>query len=294
MRTNRFTRLSRLLLGASLLSCISVPVAAAQDNPWSFSAGVDYTSGDYGEAQDTTIYQIPLTAAYRGNNWSFAITVPYVDLEGSGNIIPGAAGGVGGGGAGGAAAGLGIGGGGIDLGISLPGQSPSPAPVPPPVPTTIQEQGLGDATLSLSFAPFRHESGGGLTIGAGARLPTGDEDKSLGAGEVIGSLGANYALPLTDSFSLYGGVGYAHGFESEEGGVFGGIGAQIQASSHFLIGAGVDWSESTVSGTEDATSATLYTGYDLTSRTRLVAYASGGLTDTSPDLGAGLRLIFRP
>jgi hypothetical protein len=293
MRKHHLTRIGRLLLGATVLASISAP-GAAQAGEWSFSAGADYTSGDYGEAQETTIYQVPLSTAYRGDNWSFAVTVPYVWLEGSGNIIPGSAGGGAGGGGGGASAGVGLGAGGIDLGVVLPSAGPTASPMPPAIPTTVEEEGLGDVNVSFAFAPFRPSNGGGLTIGVGARLPTGDEEKSLGAGQTIGSIGASYNLPISESFSLYAGAGYAHAFETEDGGMFGSVGANFDIGPNFNLGGGVDWAESTTTGFEDATNATVYAGFDLAARTRLVAYASAGLTNTSPETGAGLRLVFRP
>ncbi|MGQ0532151.1 MAG: hypothetical protein ACT4OF_05585 [Caulobacteraceae bacterium] len=281
------TRLGQLLLGASILACFAGPARAE----WSFSTGVDYTSGDYGEAENTTIYQVPFSAAYRGEGWAFAVTVPYVDLKGTGNIIPGGVGGVGGGV--GDIGGLPGGIGGIDPGIiGLPG--PAPAPAPPPVPTLVDEQGLGDVTVSFAWAPWQSDNGGGLTIGAGARLPTGDEEKSLGAGETIGSLSANYSVPLGDAFSLYAGAGYGYAFDSEEGGIFGGVGAQADLSSRFALGAGVDWAEATTTGFEDSTTATLFARFAMTDSVDLAGYVAAGLTDTSPDTGAGVRISFRP
>ena len=35
--------------------------ARADDGRWIYSTGVDYSTGDYGEAQDTTIVTVPTT-----------------------------------------------------------------------------------------------------------------------------------------------------------------------------------------------------------------------------------------
>jgi hypothetical protein len=294
MTMHALTKVGQLLLGVSIIACVAGPARA--ENDWSFSTGIDYTSGDYGEAEDTTIYQVPFSAAYHGENWVFAVTVPYVDIEGTGNIIPGGVGGVGGG-VGGVAGSVGgvVGGvGGIDIGIGGGVPGPAPSPTPPPVPTLVDEQGLGDVTLSFAWAPYLSDNGGGLSLGLGARLPTADEERSLGAGEAIGSISANYSLALSDAFALYAGAGYSHAFDSDEGGLFGGVGAQAELSDRFSLGAGVDWAEATTTGFEDANTATLFASFDLTSRARLAAYVSAGLTDTSPDTGAGVRIRFRP
>jgi hypothetical protein len=275
MKKLNVTRLGQLLLGASIVACLAAPARAQQ---WSFSTGVDYTSGDYGEAAETTIYQIPLTATYRGDSWAFSASVPYVDLEGTGNIVPGAIGGAGGGV------------GGIDLGLGLGVPGPAPAPLPPGPATLVDEQGLGDVMASFAWAPWQN----GLSLGLSARLPTGDEEKSLGAGETIGSFSVNYAAALSDAFSLYGGVGYGHAFESDTGGTFAGIGAQAELSPSFSLGAGVDWAEATTTGFEDATLATVFADFAMSEHASLSTYVSAGLTDTSPESGAGLRVRFHP
>ena len=66
--------------------------ARADEGRWSFSSGAEYTTGDYGEAQDTTIIIAPFTFGYRTDSWGVRITVPYVSIEGSGNIVPGSSG----------------------------------------------------------------------------------------------------------------------------------------------------------------------------------------------------------
>jgi hypothetical protein len=280
----------RLLLGIGLAAATAAPARA---DDWSFSTGADYTSGEYGEDQDTTILIVPFTAAYGSDRWRASVTVPYVSLEGSGNIIPGTGAGAGSGG-GGATGGGPLGSGGGLLGL-FPGADPaSPPPPPPPTPVTIEEQGLGDTTVSLSVTPFISDGGARFTLGADARLPTGDEERSLGAGETVGSVAAAYSQPLGERAAIYGAVGYQRAFESEADSFLANIGAESFVSEHVLLGASVDWAEASVDGRPNASQASLYTGIRANDHVRFVAYASAGLSDTSPDTGAGVRLVFRP
>src|SRR5262249_54355950 len=123
----------------------TVAGGATGSGHWAFAIGADYTNGDYGEAQDTTIYQIPLSAGFASDRFSVSLTVPYVPLKGWGDIIPGGVsafgpGSTGGGGGGGGAVGGLAGGVGNGLGLSVGGglinviPPPRAAPSPPPPP----------------------------------------------------------------------------------------------------------------------------------------------------------------
>lgn len=47
-----------------LTLCTAAMAPLAQAEGWSFSSGVDYSSGDYGASQDTDILIAPFTAAF--------------------------------------------------------------------------------------------------------------------------------------------------------------------------------------------------------------------------------------
>src|SRR5262245_38522837 len=79
-------QLARLMAGVcAAAATFGGANARADDGHWAFAVGADYTNGDYGEAQDTTIYQIPLSAGYTSDRFSVSVTVPYVHLKGSGH-----------------------------------------------------------------------------------------------------------------------------------------------------------------------------------------------------------------
>ena len=311
-------RVARLLAGVCAAAAASLSSNAARaEEGWAFGTGFNYSNGDYGEAIDTTIYAVPFSAGYSSEHWGFAVSIPYVRLDGSGNIVPGAVTGFGLGG-GSLSAGLGganasvspggvsagVGGIGVTLGTGLlgtltgtPGAAappPPPGSPPPPPPVRVEEEGFGDASLSFSLTPYTSDSGARLIIGADVRLPTGDDTKSLGAGETIGALSAGYALPIGGNSALFGAVGYQHAFDSDVSGGFVALAAETELSSGWLIGLSADYSEAEIDGVPNTSSAGFYTGVDVTEHMRFAAFAQAGLSEGSPDTNLGVRLVVRP
>lgn len=261
-----------------LTLCAAAAPAAADEAGWSFSAGVDYTNGDYGSGQDTSIAIAPFSAVYGNDRWRAGLTVTYLAVEGAPGVVPGATGA--------------IGSGGPLSSVTDPlfGGDVAQDPVLAP---EIEEQGLGDTTLEVAFTPYVGESGTRVSLSGAARLPTGDEERSLGAGETVLSAGAGVAQPLGEGVALYGAVGYTHATESNDGGAFAGAGMEGRVADGVLLGAAAEWSEARVAGAPERTQATLYASFALTHDVRLAAYVLGGLSDSAPDAGGGIRLTLR-
>jgi hypothetical protein len=283
------------VIAASL--CVAAH-ARADEGRWSFSSGAEYTNGDYGEAQDTTIIIAPFSFGYRTDRWGARITVPYVSIEGPGTIVPGSSGSAAGG-AGGLSGLVGGVGGLLDglLDGLLGGDGPpggADAPDPAATPVTIKEEGLGDITVALSGVPFRTDSGTRLTLGARVRIPTADADRFLGIDDTAVAVSSTLAHSFGATTAVYASVGYERAFESEANAFFAQLGAETYVVPRILLGASADWAQAGSELRRDSTQATLYAGYDLGSEIRLLAYGTAGLTDTSPDIGAGLRVIYTP
>jgi hypothetical protein len=286
-----------LIAAAAASLCIAVS-ARAEEGRWSFSSGAEYTNGDYGEAQDTTIVIVPFTFGYRTDRWGARITVPYVSIEGSGNIVPGSSGSAAGG-AGGLSGIVGGVGGLLDglLDGLLGGDGPpggADAPEPSAIPITIKEEGLGDITVAVSAVPFRTDGGTRLTLGARVRIPTADADRSLGIDDTALAISSTLAHSFGGTTAIYGSIGYERAFESEANAFFAQLGAETYVVPRILLGSSIDWAQAGSELRRDSTQATLYAGYDLGSEIRFLAYGTAGLTDTSPDVGAGMRVIYTP
>jgi hypothetical protein len=157
----------------------------------------------------------------------------------------------------------------------------------------ISEQGLGDTTLEVAFIPYIGDNGARISILGAARLPTGDEERSLGAGETIlsGALGASH--PLGARSGIYGAVGYSQAVDSGDGGLFLSGGLESRVSDAILLGASAEWSEASIADAPERTQATLYSSFALSENVQLAAYVVAGLSDTAPDAGGGLRITLR-
>ena len=227
---------------------------AAHAESWSFSSGIDYTSGDYGTGQDTDIVIAPFNVTLEGERWRVGATATYVSVEGAPGVIPGATSAIG--------AGSPLSGVTNPLGGGVLGSNPSLAP-------EISEQGLGDTTIEAAFIPYIGDNGARISISGAARLPTGDEERSLGAGETILSSAIGASHPIGEGAGIYGALGYSHAIDSDEGGVFVSGGLEGRVSDGVLIGASAEWSEASVAGAPKRTQATLYSSFALSGGLRL-------------------------
>ncbi len=66
------------------LACNSPTVLA---KGFSFGAGSDFTTGNYGGAASTDIWYVPFTARYDKDRASFRVIVPYLNITGPGNVL---------------------------------------------------------------------------------------------------------------------------------------------------------------------------------------------------------------
>lgn len=262
---------NRLIIAAGLTALAATP-ALAEGGRWTLSTGVDYTNGNYGEAQDTTIVTVPFLASYAKDRWSATLIVPFVSIDGPGTIVPG-----------------GLGGGG-PLG-GLLGGADAASPVSP---GGVSEMGLGDISLALAVAPVVTTGGTQMTVTGRVRAPTADADRSLGTGESAASIAGGLRQVIGARAAVYGSVGYEHAFESEASGVFAAVGAESYVADRVQLGATLDFSQASSELRRDSTQASAYVGFDASSTTRILAYGSAGLTETSPDIGAGIRIVFTP
>lgn len=251
--------------------------AAANAESWSFSTGVDYTSGDYGTGQDTSIVIAPFNVTFEGERWRVGATATYASVEGAPGVVPGTSA---------------IGPGSPLSGVTNPllggglGSSPALAP-------EISEQGLGDTTLEAAFIPYVGENGARISISAAARLPTGDEERSLGAGEAIVSSAVGASHPIGERTGVYGAIGYAMATDSGDGGIFLSGGLESRVNDAVLIGASAEWSKASIADAPERTQATVYSSFALNESVQLAAYVVGGLSDAAPDVGGGLRITLR-
>src|SRR5215469_11177590 len=78
-----------MITAGLLLGTTAAHASGTGDDQLSLAAGVDYSSGKYGTNTTTDIWSVPLTATYNMDRWTFKLVLPYVDISGAGNVIPG-------------------------------------------------------------------------------------------------------------------------------------------------------------------------------------------------------------
>jgi hypothetical protein len=148
--------LSSSITAAWVVVNLGIEVANAEDEQkgtLKLTAGVDYSSGDYGQTDDTEILYLPFTLKYESLSWGLQLTVPWLSVTGSGTVV-----------------------GGIDGGVVIGGYGRRQA--------RTTESGLGDVVAGVSFAlDTLWDSGPLVDLTAKTKFATADEARGLGTGE---------------------------------------------------------------------------------------------------------------
>ncbi len=242
---------------------ISMP-AYAQD--FTASAGVEYTTGDYGGGSETDVLYVPISLGLETDDWFVRASLPWLSLSGPG----------------------------VFLGEDLPlvrrrdGQGRADGD---------EVSGFGDLSLSVGRS-FDLDAEGNwlLDITGRVKFATADVADGLSTGEMDYSL----ALDLTrniGNWSVFGGGGYRINGDSATRALndtaFASVGTAYYMASGASWGTALDFSQAATAGTDDALEVSSWFSFKLNDSTRLQAYGLFGLTDGGPDYGGGLRLAFR-
>lgn len=256
-------RVGFLLVSAALLAAAGV-ARGAQENELKITLAAEYTSGDYGTSSDTDIWYFPVTFSYASGRTILRVTVPYIEVTGTGNVVPA--------------------GGGHHV-IGGPGAARE------------TNSGLGDIIVAGSYNLAPESASRPLVDLTGEiKLGTADEDDRLGTGE------NDYAVQLdlakTAGRTLYyGSVGYKvlgdpPGFDLKDF-FYGSIGGEQRLDTRQSVGLTLYLAEKTVAGGPRAADLTAYLNTRFDPRATLQFYGLIGLADGSPDWGIGVALILR-
>lgn len=236
--------------------------ASAQDS-WSefrLAGGAEFTSGSYGASEDTDIFYVPVTASYETENFRFAGTVSYLQIEGPGGVIGGE--------------------GGVVIG---PGTG-----------AVTSESGMGDTILSATYNLYPESADlPFFEITAKVKLPTGDDEKGLGTGEMDYSIQAD-VFQAFGNVTPFATIGYKmrgdpEGFDLEDT-IFASAGASIKVSDNFSFGGVYDYREAATAAAEEVSEVSPFTAVKLSESVVLQVYGVFGLSDGSPDAGGGFQL----
>lgn len=256
--TNKKVVLAMLL--AASVALIGQPTSAGL----SVITGADYSSGEYGDTEETRILYIPVTAKYEADRYVLRLTIPYVEIDApSGGDI-------------------------IAIG-------PGGQPIRSGAGNRETNAGLGDVVASAGYTVFESAPAGAILDLVGkVKFGTADADDGLGTGET------DYAVQLDGyktfgPFTLLATLGYrvygdppGSDFDNV---AFGGLGGVYKFSPDTSAGVIFDIRDNIVLNSDPQYELTAFVTHKVGARTKLQGYLLTGFSDSSPDWGGGLMVI---
>ena len=232
---------------------------------WKFSTGVDYSSGDYGEDQDTDIVYVPVTVRYLKDPWLFKQTVPWIHIKGPGGVI----------------------GGGTDGSVVVGGGSQA---------ERRTESGLGHVVASVGYTlPGLMQQGTFVEFTGKVKFGTADEDKELGTGENDYTIQVDVAKRFGE-FTPFGTLGYRFTGESDQFDLddvfFVSVGGGYKFTAKTSAGLIYDYREASSRTSDDPSEIVGYVSHKLSDLWALTAYAATGFSDGSPDANIGVQVTY--
>jgi hypothetical protein len=247
---------------------LAVAFAVCTGSAWgqggyTLQAGVEYSRGDYGTDDDTEIWSLPVTLGYAADAWSWSVTVPWLVVRGTGEVLPS-----------GPTVVRPRGGGGT----------------PTPRTTVTTESGLGDVSLRGSVR-LREESQTAPWMGltAKAKLGTADESRDLGTGENDYAMQLDLAKGVFDGFVGYRVLGDTADTDYDDV-AYGSIAVSFETGPDTLLGVDYYLEEAALADGSDIREASLFFVHRLDGLQRVNGYLLTGFTDASPDWGLGVSL----
>jgi len=224
------------------------------------TTGIDFSSGDYDQVEETDIWYVPLSLKYERGPWIAKVTIPYIRIEGGGDVVGGVEGPIiiGGGGA------------------------------------RTSQQGLGDVIAALSYVLYPPTSLLPVAEFTGkVKFGTADEDEALGTGE------NDYTaqLDLSKAFGRltpFGTVGYrwlgAPAGVALDDVLFASAGLGLKITSWLSVGAIYDFKQGSLDTTDDARELVPYLSLKLSDSLTLGSHTVIGLSDSTPDVSVGFNI----
>jgi hypothetical protein len=252
----------RLIFGAAVLSTAAIAGAAqAQDaSPkWELSATADYSVGKYGAAVDTKYFDAPLDAKVQIDRLRLEAAVPYVSVEGPGEVVGGVV-------------------------VVQPGST-----------VTSRRSGLGDVVGTAGYLVHRDEGGlPALELSGSAKFATAK--KSIGTGENDYSVRASVYKGVASGVTLFGVAGYEWLGDPAnfalENGALGSAGLDYKPADDMALGLSVNYHQRYAKGYDDQVTLSPYISHRIGAGAALTLYGTAGTNSSSPRAGGGLKLTF--
>jgi hypothetical protein len=238
-----------------------LPAPANAEN-WELAGAVNFDTGRYGAGDRTNSIYVPFTVARLYSDAKFSVTVPYLRQSAWGQVV------------------------------WIGGKPVRPVRGPVSVSTPPQD-GLGDILLRGDLVLVREASDGFDLVASGQlELPTADEKKWLGTGEMSESAGLEFTKELLPGWSLlaaacYTLVGDPPGIDYNNQ-LFLGLGLKRLLSDKLTLTVQYETESSIVSGNPDPVSLNALMTYLMPDGFQATGGASLGLSDGSPEIGVSL------
>lgn len=258
-----FLRVTTLTATAMIL-CMSAPSFADGSNPAvkaTLSTSYNYSTGDYGQAIDTQITYVPVTAKVKYDHWTAKLTVPYIRISGPGVVVG--------------------------------GEDTTTAGIAGAKGT---ESGLGDVIASLGYSTPLNAHGLSGDITGKIKFPTADEDKNLGTGNTDYTLQTGLIQTYQD-FYFTGTVGRKFNgdsarFQLDDVWKYS-LGAGYNFTPATSAGAIYDFREASTSRGKNFSQAIGYVTHKITDKWSTQVYAGSGFTDAAPNLSMGVQISYK-
>lgn len=226
----------------------------------SFSIGLEFDRGDYGTADITNNWRIPLSLNYYRGPFFAGISVPYISAQSSGVVT-------------------------VSSGSRKRGTSITSA-------TVSKVSGLGDVNLSAGYN-FNSSSTDKTKyyVSAHIKLATADENKGLGTGEINYAIetGLNRAI---EQSNLFASIGYQISGDTAvinyDNVFYVNVGVSYNNNKQKQPGVMLDYAQAATPGIKDSLELTWFMNYTRDKKRSLYFYVLAGLSESSPDYGAGV------
>ena len=245
---------------AVLLSLVSI-TSSAESGAFSFTTGVDYSSGKYGQADSTDITCIPFTGKYTSDRLTLKLTVPWIQIVGTGAVT-----------------------GGNNNQVVLGNASK----------VRTSESGLGDIITSATYSVVESPTYKFvLDVTGKVKFGTASFSRGLGTGENDYTLEAD-AYKTFEQVTLMGTLGYRVLGDPAQINLnnvwFTSLGAGYKFDSANSAGAYVDLRQATSAAGTNLREYTVYYVHKFNQQYKLQTYLVYGDTRSSADWGGGVMM----
>jgi len=261
----------RILVTSTAAAFCCAPVIAQEVPPMrnNLGTGAYYSTGDYGLIDDTSIHYIPVSYERSVGNWNLQLAAAHIQISGYGNVL-----------------------------VNVGGVGRSELNVFEEDLQTTTTRGIGDTVLSATYqVPSYTETSTFFDIGFEVKLPTADEYKGHGTGEVDYGVQLD-AYRLFGSATLFGTLGYKFRgqsslFDQMTDSAFVSLGFSKPLNERWSYGVIYDFREAASDTSGETHELLPYLSWAPHQQWSLMFYTAKGFTQDSADIAIGAQLGYR-